>query len=292
MKRVLLGGVCLLLIGLPVRAQSDAQKKATIAFLRNLQADDGGFCPGPRTGKSELPATSAALRALKYFGGEPRDKAACIAFVKECYDDTDGGGFGFHPGCPSRYRSTAVGIMAVVELKMPTEPYADSVIKYLDANSKTFEEIRLTAASFEALGKRPPRAGAWLEQIAKLRHADGTYGKDDGVARDTGGAVAAVLRLGGKVEHRDNVLKALNTGQRSDGGFGKPGVEASDLETSYRVTRTFHMLKTKPQGAERLRVFVARCRNDDGGYGVAPSQPSNVGGCYFASIILHWLQEK
>ena len=52
------------------------------------------------------------------------------------------------------------------------------------------------------------------------------------------------------------------------------------------------MLKTPPEAAGRLRDFIARCRNDDGGYGVAPGQPSNVNGCYYAGIILHWLDEN
>ncbi len=275
----------------PRAAQSDAQKKATLAYLRKLQADDGGFRPDARTGQSDLPALTAALRSLKYFGGAPRDPSACVTFVKSCFDK-EGGGFAARPGGKAAYRPTAVGIMAVVELKMPVELYADPVIKYLDDNSKTFEEIRLTAASFEALGKRPPRADAWLREIAKLRHADGTYGKGDGVARDTGGAVCAVMRLGGKVEHSDNVLQALNAGQRKDGGFGEAVAESSDLGTTYRVLRAFHMLKTQPQGADRVRAFIARCRNDDGGYGVAPGRPSNVSGTYYASIILHWLDEK
>ena len=158
-------------------------------------------------------------------------------------------------------------------------------------HSKTFEEIRLTAASFEALGKRPPRADAWLAEIAKMRNADGTYGKGGSMAHDTGGAVCAVLRLGGKVEHPDNVLRALNAGQRGDGGFGKAEGERSDLDSCYRISRAFHMMKPKPKGADRLREFIARCRNEDGGYGVAPGQPSNVGGCYYAGIILKWLDE-
>ncbi len=276
----------------PTRAaQSDAQKKSTIAYIRKLQADDGGFRPHAGADQSDLSAVNGALRVLKYLGGEPRDKAACVAFVKKCFDK-EAGGFAARPGGKVAYLPTAVGIMAVVELKMSTQPYAHAVIKYLDEHSKTFEEIRLTAASFEALGKRPPHAEAWLEQIAKLRHADGTYGKGDGVARATGGAVAAVLRLGGKIEERDNVLKALNAGQRKDGGFGNAGVERSDLGTSYRIVRSFHMLKTKPEGADRLRAFIARCRNDDGGYGVSPRQPSTVSGTYYATIISHWLDEK
>jgi prenyltransferase beta subunit len=292
MKRALpVGGLWLLLVVSPLPAQSDALKKATVAYLQKLQADDGGFRPDAGAKQSDLPSVNGALRALKYFGGEPRDRSACIDFVKRCFDK-ENGGFGMRPGDRAAYRPTAVGIMAVAELKMPLELYAEPVIKYLDENSRTFEEIRLTAASFEALGRRSPRADAWLEQIARLHHPDGTYGKDDSVARDTGGAVCAVLRLGGKVEHPENVLKALNAGQRKDGGFGKPGVETSDPETTYRVMRAFHMLKTQPEGADRVRAFIARHRNDDGGYGVAPGQPSSVSGTYYAGIILHWLDEK
>ena len=290
MKRFLPGCLGLLIAVLPASAQSDAQKKATIRYLQKLQADDGGFRPDARAAQSDLPSTSAAIRALKYFGGAPGDRAACIAFVQRCFLKDEG--FAARPGGKVAYRPTAVGIMAVVELKMPTEPYADTVIKYLDENSKSFEEIRLTAASFEALGTRPPHADAWLAEIAKLCHADGTYGEGDNVARATGGAVCAVLRLGGKVEHPDNVLKALNAGQRKDGGFSKPDAKGSDLETCYRVMRAFHMLKAKPEGADHVRAFIARCRNDDGGYGVAPGQPSSVGGVYFAGIILRWLDEK
>jgi prenyltransferase beta subunit len=289
-KRTLLGGLCLLLVAVPLRAQGDADK-ATIAYLQKLQTDDGGFRADARAPQSDLPATTTAFRALKYFGGAPRDPSACAAFVRKCFDK-ESGGFATRPGGKAAYRPTAVGIMAIVDMKLPREPYAATVVKYLDEHSKTFEEIRLTAASFEALGQRPPHADAWLAEIAKLQNADGTYGKDGSVARDTGGAVCAVLRLGGKVAHPDNVLRALNAGQRKDGGFGTSDAEGSDLATCYRIARAFHMLKSKPQGADRLRDFIARCRNDDGGYGVAPGQPSNVNGCYYAGIILHWLNDK
>ena len=98
----------------------------------------------------------------------------------------------------------------------------------------------------------------------------------------------AVLRLGGKI-NRDTI-KTVKAGQRTDGGFGKEDAKESDLETSYRVMRFFWMLKEKPN-ADALRGFIAKCRNADGGYGMAPGQPSNVGGTYFASVILHWLDE-
>ena len=49
------------------------------------------------------------------------------------------------------------------------------------------------------------------------------------------------------------------------------------------------MLKEKPAEPDKLRAFIAKCRNADGGYAVAPGQPSTAGGTYFAGIILHWL---
>ncbi len=290
MKRTILVGSILFLVVVPLSAQSDAAKRQTISYLQKLQAEDGGFRGDGRAKTSDVASSTAAFRALKYFGGAPRDPKACADFVQKCFQK-DGGGFAARPGGKVEYRATAVGIMGIVDMKLPVASYAEAVVHYLDEHSKTFEEIRLTAASFESLGKRPPRAEVWLATLAKQRNDDGSYGKADGRARDTGGAVCAVLRLGGRVEHPDNVLKTMNDGQREDGGFGKSGEKESDLETCYRVVRAFHMLKAKPRGAERLRAFIARCRNDDGGYGVAPGKPSSAGGCYFAAIILHWLDE-
>src|SRR5207302_532053 len=80
----------------------------------------------------------------------------------------------------------------------------------------------------------------------KTRNDDGTFGKDDDKARDTGGAAVVILRLGGKLEHQDNVLKAVRAGQRKDGAFGKAGSETSDLESTYRIMRLLHMLKEQP----------------------------------------------
>ena len=82
---------------------------------------------------------------------------------------------------------------------------------------------------------------------------------------------------------------------RTSSYVGKEGARASDLESSYRTMRAVYMLsktfKTGKPDKDRLREFIARCRNDDGGYGVAPGQPSAVGSTYYAGIILHWLDE-
>jgi hypothetical protein len=149
----------------------------------------------------------------------------------------------------------------------------------------------MAAAGVEAAGKRPEQSRGWLEQLGKMRNAAGDFGQGDGAARDTGGAIVAVIRLGGTADHKARVLKTLRAGQRVDGGFGKAGA-GSDLETSYRVMRAFMMLKEQPNRPRRCREFVAKCRNADGGYGVGPGKPSGAAGTYFASQILHWLDEK
>lgn len=70
-------------------------------------------------------------------------------------------------------------------------------------------------------------------------------------------------------------------------------VVAGNLETSYRVMRAYHLLKVQPLETRKLREFVGKCRNSDGGYGLSPGQKSSVGATYFASIILHgWTKSE
>ena len=228
---------------------------------------------------------------MKYFGGEARDLKAAAAFVEKCFDK-ESGGFADFPGGKPDVVTTAVGIMAVVEVKLPTEPYADGVLKYLGENVKGFEDVRIAAAGLEALGKKGPRADAWLKEVAKLRHEDGTYGIGDGTAREPAGRRSPCCAWGARCRTRTNVVKTIKVGQRDDGGWGKAGAKASDLESSYRVMRCFHMLKERPADVDKLKAYIARCRNKDGGYGTAPGQESGASGTYFAGIILHWLEEK
>lgn len=285
------------LVGLSTaRADDDPGIKQTIAYVQKLQTPSGGFlsmAPQPEIRLAPtLRATSAAVRALHYLNAKIPDAAACAKFVESCYDPQLGGFADMPKGTPDVF-TTAVGIMAVTELKMPVEKYSAGVIKYLSAEAKSFEDIRIAAAGLERLQAKSPKASAWLEEVKKRMHKDGTFGKEAGQARDTGGAVVTLLRLGGEVPNKDAVLKAIKEGQRNNGGYGKEEDEiGSDLETTYRVMRCFVMLKARPNSVEGIRSFVAKCRNEDGGYGIAPGQPSTIGATYFAAIIRHWLGQK
>ncbi len=291
MRRTLLAGLCLLTVLAPARAQTADQKKATVAYIRGLQQTDGGFAPAVAGGvKSSLRATSAAACVLKYFGDTGPARAPAAPFIARCFDQ-ESGGFADAPGGKADVVTTAVGLIALEGYALPIRPY-ERAAKYLDDHVQGFEQIRIAAAGFEAIHRRPAKADEWLREIAALRNPDGTYGSGDGKARATGGAVVAVLRLGGKVPHPEMILKSLDAGQREDGAWGKEGTRGSDLESSYRVMRAYHMLQTgpaRPAHADRLRAFIARCRNADGGYGVAGGQKSTLSGTYYAATILHWL---
>lgn len=106
---------------------------------------------------------------------------------------------------------------------------------------------------------------------------------------DTAGAVVALSRLGATVKDRDAVVRALKGAQRPDGGF--LGAEAvPNLPAAYRITRALMILKEKPD-VEKLRGFIARCRNADGGYAHHPGEPSNPWTTYMAAIVHNWLDE-
>jgi hypothetical protein len=151
--------------------------KDTISYLQRLQTASGGFpAASPRAGEAPVPtlrATTSSVRALRYFGGPVLKKEQCATFVDSCFDPKTGG-FADTPGGKTDLFTTAVGVMAVVDLKMPADRYAEPAAKYLAENASTFEDIRIAAAAFESLGKESPRKEQWLKEISKMQNADGT----------------------------------------------------------------------------------------------------------------------
>src|SRR5262245_41965626 len=121
--------------------QTPEQKKATVDYLRSLQTNIGGFTAfRPKPDQRVVPtvrATSSALRALKYFGGEPNDKNACAEYIKKAWDEKSGTFSDLGRGGPGEVAPTAVGLMAVVELKLPLDSYVEPASKYLSEHAKT-----------------------------------------------------------------------------------------------------------------------------------------------------------
>lgn len=270
-------------------AQTTEERAATVRYLQKLQDKSGGYCFTTKHDKpATVSATSAAVRALNYFGGEVDRPVVTRQFVNSCFDSISGAFFDTPDG-KEGVSSTALGILAAADLNMPMKKFSQPALNYLVYKCNGFEDIRIAAAGLEALHELPPKGCTWLAELAKIQNPDGSFGRDDGIARDTGGAAVAILRLGGLLRDQKKIVQFLKEGQRADGGFGKKGVTTSDLETSYRVMRAFHMLNAVPSNVPAMRKFISACRNEDGGYGFAPGQPSNAAGTYFAGIILHWL---
>ena len=286
--------IALVCFPVTLHAQTDAQKKHSVAFVRSLQQPDGSFLSSKGEIAGTLRATSSAIRAIKYNGGELPNADKVAKFVMSCYDSTTGGYTDIRGGKVTIYE-TAVGIMAAVELKLKADPFVNKPVEYLtaNANAEDFEQIRIAAAGLEAAGKLPKEViERWVTFVNKLKNKDGGYGHHADQARQTGGAIALLLRLGTKIDaaRAKDIIAILDKGQRADGGFGRPAIKDSDLETTYRVMRAYHMLKAKPPNVDQLRKRIAACRNDDGGYGWAPGEPSSIAGTYFAAIISHWLK--
>jgi poly(3-hydroxybutyrate) depolymerase len=269
----------------PGRAQTPAEFAQTAAFAAGLQNRDGGFAS--KAGQpSSLGATNSALKVLKHVGGSVPDILECVKYVKACRDG--GGGFAAAPGGKPDVVTTAIGLMAAAELRIADAELIQQAIAYLGQNARAFEEVRMAIAGLEAVKTPSPDFPRWKQQIDAMRNADGTFGEGAGQAYATGGAGAAILRMGLPLEKRDAVVAALKAGQRPDGAWSKDA-SRSDLGSTYRIMRALYMLKETP-AADRLLEFVARCRRTDGSYSSTPDGTGDLGGTYLATIVIHWVR--
>src|SRR5262249_7054917 len=236
----------------PARAQTPAEFAQTVAFAAAHQNKDGGFAA--KVGQaSSLGATNTGLKILKHVGGSVPDVLGCIRYVKSCSDS--GGGFAQTPGGKPDVVTTAIGLMAAAELKIANKATIEQATAYLGKNAKSFEEVRMAIAGLEAVAASSPDFPRWHEQIESMRNPDGTFGAGPGQAYATGGAAAAILRMGLKLDKRDAVIAAIKAGQREGGAWSKDA-GPTDLGNTYRVMRALYMLREKPD-VDRLLSFVA-----------------------------------
>jgi prenyltransferase beta subunit len=271
--------------GAQARAQTAAEYAQTASFAAAHQNTDGGFAAAPGQ-PSTLGATNTGIRVLDYVGGSIPDVPGCIRFVKSC--KIADGGFAQTPGGKPDVVTTAVGLLAAGELKIADKAMIDDAIAYFGANAKAFEEVRMSIAGLEAVEAKSPDFSRWLEQIEAMRLPDGSFGDGPTKAFATGGAAAAVLRMGLALNRRDEVIAAIKAGQRPDGAWSKDA-GPTDLSSTYRVMRALYMLKEKPD-EPRLLEYIARCRQPDGSYSIAPGKEGSLGATYFATIVMRWLR--
>ncbi len=284
-NHVVVGVVCSFAVASAAnsRGQTPAEFAQTAAFAAAHQNKDGGFGSKPG-GASSLGSTNAGLRVLKYVGGSVPDILACIRYVKSCRDP--GGGFSPAPGGKPGVVITAIGLMAASELKIADQTMIQEAMAYLGKNAKSFEEVRMAIAGLEAVRAKSPDFTRWNEQLQAMRNPDGTFGEGPGQPYATGGAAAAILRMGLALDKRDAVATALKSGQRPDGGWSKDAGN-TDLGSTYRIMRALYMMHEKPD-LDRLLGYVARCRQSDGSYASAPGGTGELGATYTATIVTHW----
>jgi prenyltransferase beta subunit len=269
-------------------AQSPEEKAASLKYLAGLRQESGSYKSEAKGGPS-LRATSAAVRAIKYLGGELANPMQVKAYVQSCYDPPTGG-FAEAGEKPS-VLVTSIGVMAAVELGIPESKFP-MAIDFLETEAKTFEDVRIGAAALESLKAKPKWLEQWNVVANKQLNNDGTAGKGDGRARDTASVVAMKLRLGFPVANKDKVLEMIRASQEADGGWRKGDAKTSDLETTYRVMRAMMLAKERPKNTFKLGEFLKSCRNADGGCGVAPGEPSSASGTYYWAIVSKWLEAK
>jgi len=263
-------------------------KLATIKFINSLYDPATGGFKVTADGKPSLRACNGAAKALSILGAKLPDRDKTAAFVLACYDPKTGA-FA-EPGGKPDVTITSIGVMVAMELGIPKAKF-EKVMRYLDTNMGTFEDCRIVAAALEAWGvKELPELQKGLVQLAQMEGFGEVPGHDDD-ARHAGAVIAMALRLGGEISAKElgKFVREINKGQHPDGGWGKVNENKSDLDSTYRVMRAFMLMKQKPANLDKVKAFVEKCRNKDGGAGVKPGEPSSMSGVYYTTIISKWV---
>jgi len=261
-------------------APAQDKRPETVKYVLALQDPATGAFKVTPAGKPSLRACNGGVKALKALGADVPQLDKVRAFVASCYD-TKAGTFA-EPGGTPDVAINAVGVMVALDLGLPREKFAGAMT-FLKDNARTFEEVRIAAAAVEAWGvaECPFSVDGWLKTAAD------TPAPND--ARTAGSILAMALRLGKPCPRGVEHLAAITGGQNADGGWGVKGAAGSDLETCYRVVRALKLARADGRTATtelgRVKAFVAKCRNPDGGYAVRPGEPSTMSGTYYAVLI-------
>jgi len=266
------------------QAPSAEQKQATVRYLLSLQNPDGGFGAAPGQ-PSSVSATSSALRGIRLWGGaKDKDPAKFEQFVLKRQKS---GGIADTSDTPPAVRSTAQGLLVLAEVRKLPLTKVDSHVRYLTTNAKALPDIYLADAALDEGWIKIPQAKEkeWVAAFQSLAKPDGSYGSN---AVETAQAVLVQLNRGVVLRNRLDTYKYLLAAQKPDGGWGAGA--ASDLNGTYVVAQAITKLSERADSGKVLG-FVARCRNADGAYGIAPGKPSGAAPTYFAGGVLEQAQK-
>ncbi len=262
---------------------SPEERKATLTFLGSLQNADGGFRSSPKSGPSELGATSNAIRAIQYLGGEVNNKGAVEKFIQQFAHES--GGYAEKVGGAPDIRSTWSAASALGVIRGSAPENGKKIVEFFSNNAKSlYPDIYFAAGALDYMKMTSPKAAEWVNAFEATRQPDGSYG--EGVD-DTAHAVVTVSRLGGTLKDRAAAGKVLKAAQRQGDGFAAAKGKAADFAATYTVMRALGILKDKPD-LEAIYRFVASRRNADGGYALDAGKPSQITPTYRASAVLYF----
>ncbi|MEI7921422.1 MAG: family 16 glycoside hydrolase [Planctomycetota bacterium] len=266
----------------------------TASVVSQLQNDDGGFA-AERGGLSSVGSTNSAVRVLKHVGGSIPNVVKAVAYVRSCFvaGENATGTIASVPGGKADLMTTCMGLLAWGDLQIEPGTEVPAALKYLAENAKTYEEVRMSIAAFEAVKMSDKAVFAkWTSQLEAMANPDGTFGEGDRAAFATGGTIAAFLRMGLPVHDarriltKDLILKA----QKADGGWSDKAGANGDFGSTYRIMRCMFMLHEKPD-LKRLYQFIDDRRTETGLYAAAPGEKGNLGSTYTATILLWWARQ-
>ncbi len=273
--------------------QSKEWLAQTAQFVLEHHAPSGGYIPQKGSSPS-LRATLSARRSLKLLGVKAPSPEKDISFVASCVDGT--GAFADRPNDKATTTLASIGLLLATDLLMHKNPEYAKLIQFnkrlVQNDAKSFEEIRMAAAVFEGLGEVPIRRNEWVRLLRATQNNEGGYGPSGSRLRDTGGVVAAFLRLKEPLakQEKQALMEFLLSGQGKDGGFGVTESAPSELDSSYRIGRALWMLGVTPD-VKRMRAFLEKCRTPSGAYSVHPGEEPTLVDTYRALIISSWLRE-
>jgi hypothetical protein len=266
-----------------------AQELSALKFVDSLENPLGGYWPnlGAKGKSSSLRSTVAALRVYKYEGKALPNFEKHRDFMLSCWHEKDSG-FADFPGGPTDVILAAVGLMGARDGAFLNDEKRTLGTKYLVEKAKIFEEIRMASAFLADEPYDKKVAESWQKTILTRANKDGTFGSGFSKPRDSASAWVTLLRLQFPLKNDELFSKHF---RMKDGGFGSESSDRSDLETAYRVSRYFHMIKNQKMLRETLG-FIETCRNEDGGYGPRPGEKSALGSTYHAIIIKKWADPR
>ncbi|NRQ37776.1 prenyltransferase [Nonomuraea sp. NN258] len=238
---------------------------------------------GARQPEADLWCSYAAIRALRWLGGEPADPDAVAAFLLSRRNDD--GGFAWQRGLPSDVWATYYCAQGLADLGREC-PRPDRLAAWLASTRgpdggfgmtpgrssdvwATYYACRLSQEILREPVDRGQDLAGWL---AALQTGDGGLGWMPGggtadVRAGYYGALAWTASGAGRPAwDRDRLVGWLQDRQRADGGFGFASDTESCTWAAFRATGALRALGARPRDTDGLVGWLSARTLDTGGF--------------------------